>query len=277
MQHFHNTTFRVGDGFALRIARAGYQSDAALASEVLFLEHLAGAGLPSVRPLRTRDGDPLVAAGDRRCLLYEWIPGRKIRASFGAGHARAMGEVAARLHSLTASFVPPPGFERQALNADSLSARATGHSREAVRAHLDADARRVVDRAASRIREAWDDIGPATLVHGDLIAANTLWVAGEPHLIDFDDLGWAPAAYDLAVSRVHLERDDLWAALREGYASVRALPPGLDERLEVLEAARRLFVACWLAGNLDNPSFTGVGRYLAQAIEGLREFSGIRG
>jgi Ser/Thr protein kinase RdoA (MazF antagonist) len=103
--------------------------------------------------------------------------------------------------------------------------------------------------------------------------ANSLWAAGRPQLIDFDDMGWAPPAYDLAVARLEcLEHDGaetLWDELLAGYAEVRDLPPGVETHLDGLVAARHVFAALWLAGNLDQPSFAGAGRYIDEAIAEL--------
>jgi Ser/Thr protein kinase RdoA (MazF antagonist) len=88
-------------------------------------------------------------------------------------------------------------------------------------------------------------------------------------------MGWAPPAYDLAVARIEcLEHDGaetLWGELLAGYAEVRDLPPGVGTHLDGLVAARRMFVALWLAGNLDHPSFSGVQRYIDEAIAELRQ------
>src|SRR3954447_3103050 len=146
VQHFHNTTFRVGAGHALRMSRPGYQSDGALRSEVLFLEHLHRSGLPTLTPVRPPDGEPFAVVDEHRCLLFEWIPGRRVRGSFSARHARAFGELAGRFHSLSAAFQPPAGFARQTLDADSLSGKATGFPRELIRSRLDAASLAVIDR-----------------------------------------------------------------------------------------------------------------------------------
>jgi Ser/Thr protein kinase RdoA (MazF antagonist) len=274
VHHFHNTTFRVGDEYALRVARPGYQTDAALRSEVIFLEHLAGGDVPAPVPVRTLTGEPLAVADGRRCLLFKWIRGRKVSASFGRRHAHAQGELAARLHDRSVAFRPPPRFERLRFNADTLSGEATGFAREFVRSRLATDTLRVIDQATELVRRTWRELDECWLIHGDIMPANTLWAAGRPRLIDFDDMAWAPLAYDLAVAcHAYLERDnaeELWPAFLEGYAAVREPPPGLDAHFDGLLAGRRLLVALWLAGNQDHPAFTEAPTWLDREVTELR-------
>ena len=274
VQHFHNTVFKVDGEYALRVARPGYQSDAALRSEVEFLEYLEAGDVPAIVPVRTTGGDPFTVVDGRRFLLFRWIEGRSVRASYGRRHARAMGELAGRLHRRSADFVPPPGFERPTLDADSLSGPATGFPRELVRSRLDRAALQVIDEATEMVRATWAELDERLIVHGDLDVYNTLWVDGRPALLDFDDMAWAPPAYDLAVSRGDLvDRDDvegLWRELREGYSSVRELPEGLDTHLDGLLAGRFVLVILWLAGNQGHPSFVGTGRYVEEAVSELR-------
>jgi Ser/Thr protein kinase RdoA (MazF antagonist) len=196
-----------------------------------------------------------------------------VRGSFSARHARAFGELAGRFHSLSAAFQPPAGFARQTLDADSLSGEATGFPRELIRSRLDAASLAVIDRAVEAVRRTWETVDERALAHGDLHLANTLWVRSEPHLIDFDDMGWAPLAYDLAVARLEcLERAEgeaLWRELLSGYASVRPLPPGAETRIDEFVTARRVFVVMWLTGNRDHPAFSRVGDYVAGELAAL--------
>ncbi len=260
------------------MSRPGYQTDAALRSEVEFLEHLRAQGLPTLSPVRTRAGEPFALAGEHRCLLFEWIPGRRVRRSFNARHARALGELAGRFHAASAAFRPPPGFERQTLDADSLSGEATGFDRVLIRSRLDAESLAVIDRAVEVVRRTWAQIGEREVVHGDLHLANALWVGGEPHLIDFDDMGWAPLAYDLGIAYReclgHPGGERLWRELVSGYTAIRPLPPGTETHMDELVAARRVFIVMWLTGARDLPQFSGLGDYVAEKLAQLSRIAG---
>jgi hypothetical protein len=48
----------------------------------------------------------------------------------------------------------------------------------------------------------------------------------------------------------------------------------VDTHLEGLIAGRRVFVALWLAGNLDHPSFPGAAKFIAGEIAELRRIAG---
>ena len=61
-----NAVYRVtrsGACFALRLHRPGYQSHAAILSELLWTDRLAEAGFPCPRPIPTLDGRDLGGAG----------------------------------------------------------------------------------------------------------------------------------------------------------------------------------------------------------------------
>lgn len=160
------------------------------------------------------------------------------------------------------------------MNADTLSGEATGFSRELVRSRLDAGALGAIDAATEAMRRTFDELTERALMHGDINPGNTVWVHGRPRLIDFDDLAWAPLAYDLAVVRwSYLKRsctEALWQAFLDGYVSARELPAGFDAYLNRLLLGRRVLVALWLAGNLDHPSFGEAPALLEEEITAIR-------
>ncbi len=272
VHHLHNTTFRIGQRYAL----PDFQSDAALQSEVVFLEYLAGRGVPGPRPVRTSRGRAFALTGGRRFLLFRWIHGRRVRAALTPRHARAQGELIARLHESSLAFTPPAGFERRRLTADTLSGEASGFPRELVRARLKPDVLTLIDAATQLVRQTFDELSERALVHGDITPGNTVWLRGRPQLIDFDGLAWAPLAYDLAVVRHSYSylngarREALWRVFLDGYASTRELPAGLDAHLDGLVLGRRVISALWLAGNLDHPSFGEAPTLLAHEVTEIR-------
>ena len=102
-----------------------------------------------------------------------------------------------------------------------------------------------IDRATASIEALWAaPPSPPQLLHGDL-TLNNVMVDGDRLIpIDFQDAVWGLDVQDLALSMVSLGRadssDDLAAAFRSGYESVRPWPDLSPELLATLCAARRL-------------------------------------
>ena len=102
-----------------------------------------------------------------------------------------------------------------------------------------------------------------------------MWVAGRPHLIDFDDLSWGPFAYDAGVVRCEYSdlknSQRLWDEFITGYGSLRPLPTGTLENLDGVVAARHLLFAMWLADNIDHPAFPEAPGWIEARIMELRK------
>lgn len=80
---------------------------------------LARGGMDVPRPVASRAGRLVEVVDDTAVDLLTWLPGRTSGAQ-GAleavadrcGHMRALGEAQARLHDLSDTWTPPPGFTR---------------------------------------------------------------------------------------------------------------------------------------------------------------------
>ncbi|WP_102110423.1 phosphotransferase enzyme family protein [Oceaniglobus roseus] len=231
-----NAVFRValpdGTPAALRLHRAGYQTDAAIRSELLWTEALAEADFPCPRPLRTDDGHILARpAFGPRASLVTWIDAPPIGladAPFdGRPEAQAdlyhrLGRLLLDLHRTTDALTLPADFERPRWDLDGLTGATPlwgcfwtnpalgapetallSETRDALRAELSARPR---------------DTG---LIHADLMQENVLHRDGRLSLIDFDDSGFGFRLYDLGTAMVQHwrtpHRADLAAALCDGY------------------------------------------------------------
>jgi Ser/Thr protein kinase RdoA (MazF antagonist) len=106
----------------------------------------------------------------------------------------------------------------------------------------------------STIAEAPGGVG---LIHADLHLENALFHGPEIRLIDFDDCGFGPRAYELAVALWELRQPDDYGALREALFDGYDLPvPAGIEHLDDLIAAREVAFALWFIGTAQvNPSF----------------------
>ncbi len=195
--------------------------------------------------IETRDRSPVSfcsmpgVPAERPCMLFEWVPGVTLSKRISVERLRGMGQLSARLHQHGADM--PPSVQRSVLVADSvLYWRVENRLHELGPMILEA-----FDRATASIEALWAaPPSPPQLLHGDL-TLNNVMVDGDRLIpIDFQDAVWGLDVQDLALSMVSLGRadssDDLAAAFRLGYESVRPWPDLSPELLATLCAARRL-------------------------------------
>src|SRR6185436_350133 len=123
LRYFNNATYRVvapdGQQFVLRVT-CNHHSEARLRSEMQWLsamQSIAGACVPN--PVASLDGQLVVQASvsslsdPRWCNVFHWLDGTHIvEEEMSAADFRAMGGACADLHAKSATFNPPPGFDR---------------------------------------------------------------------------------------------------------------------------------------------------------------------
>lgn len=107
---------------ALRLHRPGYQSKAAIRSELDWMGALAERGMRVPSPIPTMDGDLVFSMGSNQCAtMVSWVEGAPIGESGvpldgspedQAALYRKVGAELARLHNLTADITLPDGFTR---------------------------------------------------------------------------------------------------------------------------------------------------------------------
>jgi Ser/Thr protein kinase RdoA (MazF antagonist) len=252
-----------GDRAALRLHRPGYQSLAAIRSELWWMARLAEAGLPVPRPVPARDGALVAGVGGRAASVVSWVEGAQIGdgatplepdAGAVAARYRALGRLIAAMHDATDALTLPPDFERLGWTRPAYTGEAPLWGRfwenpalSAAEAELLRHARAEADAALARHEAEGADFG---LIHADVLRENVLSREGRLSLIDFDDSGFGFRAYDLATAEVQGLEDPMNAtaslALHDGYRAARRAdaPPLGDVTLFV---ALRTFASCgWI-------------------------------
>lgn len=258
-----NHTFRVEapDGTRiLRLHRPGYQSPAAIQSELAWLQALRAAGaVPVPLPLPGADGALVQEVEEGRyAVLFALEPGREPTPEDNLVPLfRTVGAFAARTHLHVEQWSPPAGFTRPTwdaatiLDADGL----WGDWRRAP--NLTAAGRQTLAALDERLRVVLAAYGTGRdrfgLIHADMRLANLLVAPHRTTLIDFDDCGFGWFLYDLAASLSFLETTRLVPALREswlaGYTEVRPLRP---EDLTIIDAMillRRMALLAWIGSH----------------------------
>lgn len=268
-----NVTFRVRDAggrgtFVLRLHRPGYNSLAELESERRWTQALADSGLAAPTGIAARDGRRFVQVEipgtreQRQVGITRWMHGRPLdavlQAEPGSGELRdayrRIGRIAARMHTLAATWSAPAGFTRPRLDAAGLLGETPRWGRfwehpklpEAARHHLRALRGELADDL-----EAYgcteDNFG---LIHADLHAENI--IVGEDHstgVIDFDDLARGWYVYDLATALLDHWGEAAYSALRDallrGYCAERPLQARDIAMLDRLVLLRALTLVGW--------------------------------
>lgn len=252
-----------GTRAALRLHRAGYQTDAAIESELLWTQHLAQAGFPCPTPIVTIKGGLMgQPAFGPRASLVTWIDAPAIGAmgqpftGTPDQHCRiyhALGQRIAQMHRLSDSFAAPPGFERPAWDIDGLTGNLPLWGRYWDNPSLSANETALLQEARDVVRATllagtWD----SGLIHADVLQENVLGAAAHLSIIDFDDGGTGLRLYDLGTAMVqHTETPhhaDLAAALCDGYG-------GGHGDLPLFTLLRALASAGWVVPRLapDDP------------------------
>jgi len=245
-----NVTYRVADrrdgtAYALRLHRPWYHTHDELVSERAWVRALDEAGVAVQAPVHTRDGQEYASVmvpgtGERRFAgLARWTTGRVLAEvlretadTTAAQHRFAqLGALTASLHDQAATWRPPAGFTRHALDEDGFMGDAPHWGPFWEHRNLSAAERRLVLETRSRLHAALARLErPASaysLIHADMHPGNVLVDGDRMTIIDFDDAAWGWHAYDIAVALVHLQGGPNLAAFErayiEGYRSVRPL------------------------------------------------------
>lgn len=256
-----------GSRAALRLHRLGYQTEAAIRSELWWCREMAARGLPVPAPLPDTQGNllPALSTG-RRASVVSWIDG----APFGEagtplpgsrterlGRHRALGMLLARMHQTTDTLVLPKDFSRPRWDIEGLVGEAPFWGRFWEHPLLSAEDAATLTRARAFLRERLlDHAAPVGLVHADVLRENILVTDAGLALIDFDDSGFGYRLYDLGTvlsqDLYEPDRPALQAALVEGYATLCPVDAAM---VPVFTLARVLASVGWVAPRLplDHP------------------------
>lgn len=278
---FTNVIYRVDadEGtFALRVDLFQDHSAEDNELEMSWLTALRNTDIDAVRPVDASDGSTVVVASAegvpdaRRCVLFEWVPGRPLADHPDVEGYHRLGRLSARLHEHGASvqlphrpmawdrvFYWPETFDPIVIFDETNAGLFIGNRRE------------VLDRSIARVERAFAALSAQQVVHGDLHPWNVHRFRQRLIAFDFEDVMWAAPIQDIAISLYYLEGNegygDLCEAFREGYERITPWPATTPHQLEHFKAARRISFLN-LVINLGDPagfwdaSFPRLERYL---------------
>lgn len=256
---------------ALRLHRQGYQSPAAIRSELWWCAELAQAGLPVPAALPTREGDLLVPVADgRHASAIAWMAGEALGEAakpFDRPLAQvldlyhALGAVLARVHQVTDGLTLPADFTRPRWDWEGLVGDNPLWGRFWDHPVATPDQRATLIRARDALRERLT--GEIGLIHADVLRENVLVNGHSVSLIDFDDSGFGFRLHDLGTALVqtvqHPEHPQLRDALMAGYGTTDV------QLVEAFILARTLASVGWTMPRLapDDPIHRS---HLARAV-----------
>lgn len=272
LKYRENAVFRVAAGeerYALRVHRPGYHSDAALRSELQWMEALREGGVDVPRIVPTANGEPFVRENTPglpspvQVDLFEWIEGRPlgsveggVAADGGNLHAlyRSLGVLAATLHDQSEAWSPPPSFVRHAWDEGGLAGDRPFWGPFLDLPQLGPDERKLLAAARERVHEQLGRLSKAPsgygLIHADFTPENVLVDGARLRLIDFDDAGYGWHLFELVTPLFFLMEDpcfdDARDALVGGYRERRRLDEEQLARLPLFFLARAFTYLGWV-------------------------------
>jgi acetylornithine/succinyldiaminopimelate/putrescine aminotransferase/Ser/Thr protein kinase RdoA (MazF antagonist) len=258
VKHRENTVFKVtandGARFVLRVHRAGYHSDAALRSELIWMRALRDHGIPVPAVVPAENGDLFVWAGGdedpRQCDLFDWIEGSLFndlgRVEKGmkvelCERYKRLGTMAGRVHVQATNWQPPEDFVRHSWDEEGLLGDQPLWGRFWEHPVITPEQKHDILKARLVLREFLKKFGKTKanygLIHADFLPENILVHGGELNLIDFDDCGYGWHLFEMATSLFPQINqpffDDLVDAFVAGYRSEHDLS---EEDLEAFPA-----------------------------------------
>ncbi|MGY3175159.1 Ser/Thr protein kinase RdoA (MazF antagonist) [Pseudomonas sp. TE12234] len=264
-----------GQRVALRIHRNGYHGEAALRSELQWMEALASAGITVPQIIRTQNESHLIEVthqelGDRHVDMLAWLPGTTAGTSEAGVQAdteidflfNEAGALAARIHLHAAQWQQPDEFVRHAWDEEGLIGANPFWGRfweleqlsEAQRDLL-LQARRT---ARTDLRRYGRHLGNFGMIHADLVPENLLIEGPRLRLIDFDDAGFGWHMFELATA-LYFCLDDprfeqIKAALLAGYHAVKPLTEADRQTLALFLMLRGTTYLGWIHTRQGTPT-----------------------
>jgi Ser/Thr protein kinase RdoA (MazF antagonist) len=289
-----NATFALSDPAArrdlvLRVHRLGYSSAEEIRSELAWIDALRRGGvIETATPVPGSDGELVQTLGSpsgrapRHAVAFERLPGTEPQV--GADALRwfeRLGELTAKLHRHSKSWILPAGFHRKRWDVDAMVGENGywGPWRDAI--GLDRSGMAVLEQALSLIEQRIDRFGVSAdrfgLVHADLRLANLLVHGTHLRIIDFDDCGFSWFMYDFAAAVSFIEHEAMLPELLRtwvlGYRKSAPLPDEELAEIPTFVVLRRILLTAWLASHSEVPFARQMGAaYTAGTVMLAQEF-----
>jgi Ser/Thr protein kinase RdoA (MazF antagonist) len=241
---------------ALRLHRMGYQSDAAIWSELWWCAALAAEGVAVPAALPSQNGDLLVTLSNgRKASVIEWVKGEALGLAgepfdmplpVVLDRHRGLGRLVADFHAATARLTLPEAFSRPRWDIPGLVGDTPFWGRFWEHPEATPDQRATLIRARGFLRDRLEShalTAQIVPIHADVLRENVLVNDQSLSLIDFDDSGWGFALYDLGTVLSQNLYEPAYEAIRDalmdGYGTTNR------EMVEVFTLARTCASVGW--------------------------------
>lgn len=289
LKYRENAVFKVyladGAKAALRLHRPGYHSEAALRSELLWMNELRRNGLDVPQPIAACSGAFLVDLGGEPPMfadLIGWVDGRQSGEGgkpldYDEGQIiriySALGAAMAEMHDVSDRWTPPHTFVRGAWDCDGLLGDAPLWGRFWDCPGIRADDATFLRSLRARLQGQLEAVAESFdygLIHADLVRENVLVDGERVALIDFDDCGHGFRLFDIATTLLRNRRERhygiIQASLIDGYRSRRPLSDESLVHLPLFLLLRSLTYIGWAGARPELPDAEErLARYIADA------------
>lgn len=301
LKYRENAVYAVDSGgtrYALRVHRANYHSDAALRSELQWMDALNREGIKTPDVIPAADGELFKVISvegvpePRQVDILGWVEGEALGsieegasgdAETTIANYRIVGELMARLHNQAQRWDKPAGFTRHAWDVEGLVGEHPLWGRFWELKALNDDQRALIERAREKVRVDLEVFGQGEdrygLIHCDFLPENLLRSADGMRLIDFDDSGYGWHLFDIATSLFFIADDENFDAIFDafitGYRSERALPASHEELMPLFFLIRGLVYLAWAHTRQETDTAKELTPILVEAVTALaREYLG---
>ena len=287
-----NATYKVeahdGRCWALRIHRDGYQSKAAIASELAWLMALRDTGIVATpKPVRGNDGEFIQVVGHaklkhaRFVVLSDWETGAEpTMAQDLLMTFEILGEQTARMHKHSRHWKRPDYFTRLTWDFETSLGEVNPHWgrwRDGIGVH--AAEQKLFGRTVDAIQKRLNNYGKSQdrfgLIHGDLRLANLLIDGSNVKVIDFDDCGFGWLMYDAATTVSFHEHEpqvaELIEAWKVGYRKAALLAKEDENEIPTFIMLRRLLLVAWIGSRPETELAKSMGQPYSEGTMGLCE------
>ena len=211
-----NTYFRIdtvdGRKYAMRVYSNEETTLKDNLTEVYWLDAIKrDTDIPVPRPVPMRNGDFIAVVDipetpdERRCVLFEWIPGKSIGGDASIEDYYKLGRIQARLHDHAATLTPPSeilpkSWDKVFYYPDEpvvVFSKEYDHLFSSRQIKIIA---KTIELAGDFFERLFSDSSGRILIHGDLHYYNVHSSRGRLYVIDFEDIMLGYPIQDIAVT-----------------------------------------------------------------------------
>lgn len=294
LKYRENAVFGVVDlstgvRYAMRVHRYNYHSDEALVSELGWMQALRDADIHPPEVISTKDGELFTRIRhgnlleERQVDLLSWVEGEPIgtiendqavTAQAVRANHKVAGQLAARIHNQSETWVLPADFVRPSWDEEGLLCEGAHLGCFWKLELLSDDQRSLLLKARDVILKKLAAFGKGEdrygLTHADFLPENLMSDGKDISIIDFDDCGFGWHLMDISTSLFFLIGEDGYEPAREGliegYRSRRSLPDSHLDMLPTFLLARGLTYLGWVHSRSETETAQAMASDLIEGV-----------